>query len=113
MLNKKHPQPNTLSQWRTGRGHRLYFSAVLRQFDIGVLENVILLVHHRAFPPDEQQGVVVVQGPHLVGSHQLPTRLLVADGTGAVGAAGHAAVAGVQGLLAQQLGDILVGGRLY
>lgn len=29
MLNKKHPQPNTLSQWRTGRGHRLYFSAVL------------------------------------------------------------------------------------
>ncbi len=45
--------------------------AVLRQFDIGVLENVILLVHHRAFPPDEQQGVVVVQGPHLVGSHQL------------------------------------------
>ena len=29
MLNKKHPQPNTLSQWRTGRGRRLYFSAVL------------------------------------------------------------------------------------
>ena len=45
--------------------------AVLRQFDIGVFENVILLVHHRVFPPDEQQGVVVVQGPHLVGSHQL------------------------------------------
>ena len=46
------------------------------------------------------------------GALPVPTRLLVADGTGAVGAAGHAAVAGVQGLLAQQLGDILVGGRL-
>lgn len=29
MLNKKHPQPNTLSQRRTGRVRRLYFSAVL------------------------------------------------------------------------------------
>ena len=29
MLNKKHPQPNTLSQRRTGRARRLYFSSVL------------------------------------------------------------------------------------
>lgn len=45
--------------------------AVLRQLDIGVFENVILLVHHRAFPPNEQQGIVVIQGPHLIGGHQL------------------------------------------
>ena len=46
-------------------------AAVLGQLDIGMLQDIVVLVHHRAFAPDEQQGKVVVQGSHLVGGHQL------------------------------------------
>ena len=87
-------------------------AAVLGQLDIGMLQDIVFLVHHRAFAPDEQQGKVVVQGSHLVGGHQLPAGLLVADGAGAVRAAGHTSVAGIQSLLAQQFGDVFMGGLL-
>lgn len=52
MLNKKHPQPNTLSQWRTGRGHRLYFSAVL-------MLTLCAALACRPWPPDTDPLTIV------------------------------------------------------
>ena len=40
--------------------------AVLGQLDIGMLENVVLLVNDRPLAPDKDDGVGVVHGPHFI-----------------------------------------------
>lgn len=84
--------------------------AVRSEADIGVLENVVLEVHHGPLAPDEHQRVAVIQHTHLVGGHKLSPRQLPVGGVAAAPALGLAIGVGVDCLLAQQLGNILVGG---
>ena len=75
-------------------------------------QQVVFFVHYRLFSPDEQQCAAVIHTPHLVRRHQLPGQLLAADGVGPVSSPGGAPVPHIQGLLAQHLRDVFMGGLL-
>ena len=64
--------------------------AIRSEADIGVLENVVLEVHHGPLAPDEHQRVAVIQHTHLVGGHKLPTCNLPVGGVAAAPALGLA-----------------------
>ncbi len=77
-----------------------------------VLDQLVLQVHHRLGATDEQDGVAVVQPPHLVWRQKFAAALLKIGGPGA-----RAALALTMGFrmnrgFAQGLGDVLVRTRL-
>ena len=79
---------------------------------IGVLENVVFQVLHRAFAPNKKKRVAVVQHTHFIRGHKLPSGSLKVGGVASAAAFGLAVGVRVNGLLAQQLGHILMGGLL-
>ena len=87
-------------------------AAVPGQFDIGVAHEVVFFIDHWGLPPHQDKGIAVVQQPHFVRGEQLPARLLEVLGVGAVAPPALAGGAGLDGLLAQQFGHILVGALL-
>ena len=80
--------------------------------DVGMPVQVVLIIHHRREAADEQERLAVVQQTHLVRGHKLPARGLHVGGVAAVLSLGLPMGPGVDGLLAQQLGDILMGALL-
>ena len=54
-------------------------AAVLGAADVGMLEQIVFVVHHRTLPSDEQDSLAVVQQPHLVRGHKVAPGLLVVD----------------------------------
>ena len=77
---------------------------------IGVLENVVFQVLHRALAPNKKKRVAVVQHTHFIRGHKLPSGSLKVGGVASAAALGLAVGVGVNGLLPQQLGHILMGG---
>ena len=73
---------------------------------------LILQIHDGLGAPDEEDGVSVVQAPHLIRGEQLPAAHLEVGGVGARFTLGLAVGLGVDGGLAQGLRDILVGAGL-
>ena len=53
-----------------GRG-----AAVLGLLDVGMLENIVFVVNDRPLAPDQDDGLAVVQQPHLVRGHKLFTTM--------------------------------------
>lgn len=49
--------------------------AVLGAFEVRMLQNIVLPVHHRLFASYKQNSVVIVQRPNLVGQQQLTATL--------------------------------------
>lgn len=49
--------------------------AVLGQLDIGMLENVVLLVNDRPLAPDKDDCIGVVHGPHFIWCKQFTATL--------------------------------------
>ena len=74
-----------------------------------MLQQIVFVVHHRAFPSDEQDALAVIQQAHLVRGHKVAPGLLVVDAVTA--AAPFALVIAGRGdsLLAQQFRNIFVG----
>ncbi len=56
----------SISPWMLGA------ASIRSQRNIGMLPDVVFLIHDRPFSPDEQQGLAVVHLLHLIGRHQLP-----------------------------------------
>ena len=79
---------------------------------IGVFENVVFQILHRAFAPNKKKCVAVVQHTHFIRGHQLPSGSLKVGGVASAAAFGSAVGVGVNGLFSKQLGHILVGGLL-
>ena len=79
---------------------------------IGVLEDVVFQILHRAFAPNKKKRVAVVQHTHFIRGHQLPSGSLKVGGVASAAAFGLAVGVGVNSLFPQQLGHILVGGLL-
>ena len=77
--------------------------------DGGVFGQLVLQVHDWFGPPDEQDGIAVVQLPHLVWGQQFAATLLKIGGPGAGTALGLAVGFGVDGGLAEGLGNVLMG----
>lgn len=99
------------AQWVGAVLIRLRF-AVCCQRHIGVLQNIVLQILHRSLTPDKQESVPIVQHPHLVRGHQLPACGLEVGGVAAAAPFGLSVSVCINCLLAQQLGNILVGGLL-
>lgn len=78
-----------------------------------VLGELVLQIHDRPGAADEQDGISVVQAAHLIRGEQLPAAHLEVGGVGAGAALGLAVGSGINGGLAQRLGDVLVGAGLY
>ena len=79
---------------------------------IGVLENVVFQILHRALASNKKKRVAVVQHTHFIRGHQLPSGSLKVGGVASAAAFGLAVGVGIDGLFSQQLGHILVGGLL-
>ena len=90
-----------------GEGH-----TILCQVDIGMLHQVVLFIDHWRLPAQQNNGITVVQHPHLVRGHKLPSGLLKILTVGAAAALALAACPNINGFLAQQLGNVLVGALL-
>ena len=58
-------------------------TAIHRVADGGVVGQLILQIHDGPGAPDEEDGVSVVQAPHLVRREQLPATHLEVGGVGA------------------------------
>ena len=83
-------------------------TAILGKADAGVVQQVVLVVDDRPLPAHEQHGLTVGQQAHLIRREQVARGLLLARAVAAA-ATSAAAVAGrIYGLLADQLGNILV-----
>lgn len=77
-----------------------------------MLGKLVLQIHDRPGAADEQDGIPVVQAAHFIRGEQLPAAHLEVGGVG-TGAAFRLAVGpGINGGLAQRLGDVLVGAGL-
>ena len=87
-------------------------AAVSGQTVVRMLLNRIFVVHHRAFTANKDERLAVIQHPHLVRHEQFAACVLVIGTAGAAASFRHAARAGVDGGLAQQLGNVLVGAGL-
>ena len=74
-----------------------------------MFEQIILEIHHRAFPSDKQDAFTVVQQPHLVRGHKVAPGLLVIDAVTAAAAFALVVAGGGNGFLAQQFRNVLVG----
>ena len=90
-----------------------FAAAVCGQFYIGVPENIVLLIHHRALSSKKQQRILVVQPPHLVWGQQFPPGLLIVGRIAPAAPFCLAVGAGFNGFLAQQLRHIFVRCLLY
>ena len=84
-------------------------ATVHRHADVRMPVKVVLIVHHRGKAANKQQGLAVVQQTHFVRRHELPARSLHVGGVAAAFALGLPVGTGVDGLLAQELGDVFVG----
>lgn len=86
------------------------FSAALRgQMIIGMLRQIVFPILNGPFSSYEQKRSIVVEGTHLVRSFQLPSRGLIVGGIAAVSSLGLSVGVGINRLLAQQLGNVLMG----
>ena len=89
------------------------FSAALRgQMIVRMLGQIILPILNGPFSTNEQQRSIIVEGTHLVRGFQFPACGLIVGGIAAVPPFGLAVGVRIDGLLAQQLGNILVGSLL-
>lgn len=114
LSGKCHEERNTSKRWRlmpvmdVGRT-----AAVHRVSDGRVPGEVVFQIHDRLGASDEEDGVSVVQRPHLVRSEQLPAAHLEVGGPGTGASLTLTVGPGINGGFAQGLGDVLVGAGLY
>lgn len=87
-------------------------AAVHRIADGRMLHELILFVHHRPCTADEQNTIPVIQHPHLVRRQQFPSAHLEVGGVRPGPPFGLPVGLGVDGGLAQRLGNVLVGACL-
>lgn len=78
-------------------------------FQVRVVKKVVFLVPHRCLAADHHKAVAAFHAAHLVRGHQLAPRDLIAVAGRAVAALADALPLGADGLLAQQLGNVLKG----
>ena len=78
-------------------------------FQVRVVKKVVFLVPHRCFAADHYKAVTAFHAAHLVRGHQLAPRDLIAVAGRTVAALADALPLGADGLLAQQLGNVLKG----
>ena len=86
-------------------------AAVYGVADSGVFGQLILQVHHRLGAPDEQDGVAVVQPPHLIWGQQFAAAHLKIGGVRAGFPFGLPMGFCINSGFPKGLGDVLVGGR--
>ena len=84
-------------------------AAVYGMADGGVFGEVVLQVHHGLRAPDEQDGVAVVQPPHLIWGQQFAAAHLKIGGVRAGFSLGLAMGFGIDSGFPKGLGDVLVG----
>ena len=84
---------------------------VCGQQDVRVLHDVVLLVHDRPLAANKKKCVAVVQHTHFIRGHELAPDELPVGRVAAVSAARAGKSLRVDGLLAQQLGDVFVGAQ--
>ena len=82
---------------------------VRRKRHIGMMKDVILEIPDGALSAYKKKCVLVVQHTHFVRCHQLSSGKLIVGGIASVSAARPSVGIRIDGLLAQQLGNILVG----
>ena len=87
-------------------------AAIHRIADGGMLHELILFVHHRPCTADEQNTIPGIQHPHLVRRQQFPSAHLEVGGVRPGPPFGLPVGLGVDGGLAQRLGNVLVGACL-
>ena len=84
-------------------------AAVYGVADGGVFGQLVLQVHHRLGAPDEQDGVAVVQPPHLIWGQQFAAAHLKIGGVRAGFSLGLTVGFRVDSGFPKGLGDVLVG----
>ena len=84
-------------------------AVVGRVFQVRMVKKVVFLVPHRSLTADHYKAVAAFHAAHFVRGHQLAPRDLIAVAGRAVAALADALPLGADGLLAQQLGNVLKG----
>ena len=82
---------------------------VVTQFNILMLQNIVLVVKDRSFPSDKGNAILVVKQSHFVGCHKLSPRDLIVRGKVAPHTVASAVGVGVDSRLAELFADVLVG----